>query len=43
MPETTNPNAATGTPLEEQVRLLSEELEKKQKYIKILEEANKEL
>lgn len=43
MPESTKAKATSGYPLDEQVRLLSEELEKKQKYIKILEEANKEL
>ncbi len=43
MPESTKAEATSGYPLDEQVRLLSEELEKKQKYIKILEEANKEL
>jgi two-component system phosphate regulon sensor histidine kinase PhoR len=43
MPEQQDMNSSGASSQEEQVRLLSEELEKKQKYIKILEEANKEL
>lgn len=43
MPELQETNSTGDSSTEEQVRLLSEELEKKQKYIKILEDANKEL
>ncbi len=43
MPDTPDTQTDVVNNKDEQVNLLSEELEKKQKYIKILEEANKEL
>lgn len=43
MPETTDTERTTSVKSEEQIRVLLQELEKKQKYIKILEDANKEL
>ena len=43
MPDTPDSSTTTVCTPEEQIQILSQELEKKQKYIKILEDANKDL